>query len=163
MFVAGGVASPDGSEAAVSDGRGQEEGDGGGEQSRDGIGVAAADGVLFELDLCRDVVEPASECIDVAAKLLALVQVEVERELHFTVAFQLIELRHDRDPQVGQHSSDRLSVPGCSIGEGPGQAVGPFPAAGFDGVVERTGDAVPEIDQLTLYRGASLVGGGGGE
>ena len=142
--------------------RGQEERHRGREQPWDRVGVAAADGSLLSLDLGGDVVEPATQRVDVAAELLALVPVEVEGELHLAVAFELLELALDRGPQVGEHGGDGLDVAGRPISQRPSEAVGPFPTAGLDGVVERAGDAVPQPDELALHRGAGVIGRCGG-
>src|SRR5258708_34787101 len=151
--------SPQWPEATVRHCRWQQEADRGWEQARHRVGVAVADRLLLMNDLAWDLVQAPPEGIDIAAELIALVQIEVQGEL--LVALELVELRLDGGTEVGEHSGDGVDIAGCPVGEHPLKAVCPLPAARLDGIEQRAGDGAPQFDQLGLDRRSGVIGRGG--
>src|SRR2546429_4244979 len=112
--------------------RGQKKGDGRWEKTRNRVGVAAPDSILLANDLARDVVEAPTEGIDIAAELVALVEIEVEGEL--LVDLKLVELRLDGGTEVGEDGGNGVDVARCPVGEEALQTIGLLPAARLDSV-----------------------------
>src|SRR5438552_1215387 len=96
--------------------RGQKERDGSGEQARDWVGVAAPDRFLLSSDLTRDLVQAAPEGIDIAAELVALIQIEVEGEL-LVLDLKLVKLPLDGGTEVRKYRGDGGDVVCCPVGE----------------------------------------------
>src|SRR5258708_13491093 len=119
--------SPQWPEATVRHCRWQQEADRGWEQARHRVGVAVADRLLLMNDLAWDLVQAPPAGIDIAAELIALVQIEVQGEL--LVALELVELRLDGGPEVGEHSGDGVDIAACPGAEHPPKPLCPLPAA----------------------------------